>query len=97
MKRGKNKSKKKQKGGDLGQLIGATAVGAFILWATSHFSSKTRKSTNMSSNELLKNFDKHIKRSPTKYSSNSSMQILKNSEIKNSPKFTKKKDAKEKG
>lgn len=51
----------------------------------------------MSSNELLKNFDKHIKRSPTKYSSNSSMQILKNSEIKNSPKFTKKKDAKEKG
>ena len=39
----KNKTLKKQRGGDLGQILGASALGAFLLWGVSKsFSRKKR-------------------------------------------------------
>lgn len=43
MKTRKLKTRKKQTGGNIGNIIGATAIGAFLLWGASQLSRKTKK------------------------------------------------------
>lgn len=51
------KTRKVQKGGDLGQIIGATAVGGILLWVASQFSRKKYSTSKMNSSKLVREFN----------------------------------------
>ena len=57
----KNKTLKKQRGGDLGQILGASALGAFLLWGVSKAGSRNEsgavykmRTENLNSSELAR-------------------------------------------